>query len=298
MIEISAVTKRFGSFTALDQVSCTMEPGRIHGLVGYNGAGKTTILKLAAGIYRPDEGQIRIEGIPVYENELLKRQIFMVQDEPYFTPQGTLDSMALFFSGYYPSWSNELYRKLTAVFKLSRTAKINSFSKGMQRQAALILGLSIRPQYLLMDESFDGLDLSKRNMMKGLLHAYLDKHNATVLISSHNLRELEGLCHCVAILKDKQIAYSADVEAMHRERFRYRAVCLSEGGMELVRQIGALKVDGNDRSFSFSWNGDEAQLKQALKPSGLVLLQTEPLALEDIYLEEMEAEEYDFSSIF
>lgn len=298
MIHAKGIAKAFGSFTALEDFSYTAQPGCIHGIVGYNGAGKTTVLKLIAGIYRPDRGLISIEGAPVYENERLKRSIFMVQDDPYFHPQGTLDDMALFLSGYYPSWSSPVYRRLAEVFRLDRGARISSFSKGMQRQAALILGLSVMPRYLLMDEAFDGLDLSRRNMMKSLLHAYLDKHEATVLISSHNLRELEGLCRHVAILKDKRIAYAASVEEMHRKRVRYRVICSREGAAGTLLAEGAEEVKEDGKSLAFIWKRDEETLERLLASYEPLYLQTEPLALEEIFLEEMEAEEYDFSGIF
>ncbi|MDF2922828.1 MAG: hypothetical protein K0R57_1742 [Paenibacillaceae bacterium] len=298
MIQAENITKSFGNYEVLADFSLQMEQGCIYGVVGYNGAGKTTLMKTIAGIYRPETGRVLVNGEPVYENEQVKRSIFMVQDEPYFAPQGTLDAMALFYSGYYPAWSNRVYRRLLHAFGLDGKARISSFSKGMQRQASLILGLSTLPYCLLLDESFDGLDLSKRNMLKSLLQVYLKSREAVIVVSSHNLRELEGLCGYIAILRDKRLSYAASVEEMHLKQIRYRVVFGSESGAEALEQAGAQYVEGSGVSFTFVWNGERTVLEDKLAYARPLALHTEPLALEDIFLREMEEAEYDFSGIF
>ena len=167
MIEINRVSKSFGDKTVLDDVTVTVSDGSISGLVGYNGAGKTTLLCLIAGLYAPDKGNITadIDGgglvsgkLNVYASEAARRDIFLIPDDPYILPQANLNTMAAFYRGFYPHFSMETLAKLTAIFGLDPKKKLNGFSKGMKRQAAIILGLSSRARYLLLDESFDGLD--------------------------------------------------------------------------------------------------------------------------------------------
>lgn len=298
MISIEGITKTFGRFTALEDVSFQIADGQICGLVGYNGAGKTTLLKIIAGIYRPEAGRIVIDGIPVYEHEGLKQSLFMAQDDPYFLSQGSLNSMALFFSGYYPNWSNKTYRKLVDFFELDPGVRISGFSKGMQRQAALILAFSTMPKYLLMDESFDGLDLSKRNQLKAIMFQYMKEHGTNIVISSHNLRELEGLCDYIAILNDKRLSFATTVVEMRKRRTKYRVSLKIDDGCTLLRSIRARNVMQDNGQYIFIWDGETEQLRELLQPADPGGLTTEPMTLEEIFLDEMEDKEYDIATIF
>lgn len=228
MIEIANVSKSFDKKTVLEDFTYTVDSGLICGVVGYNGAGKTTILKIVAGIYRADKGRVRLSGEDVYENESLKRRLFLVQDEPFFAPQGTIHSMARFYRGYYPAWSNKTCDRLAEIFGLDPEARLNSFSKGMQRQAALILGLSARPDYLLLDESFDGLDLSKRNLVKNILLTYIKARGINILVSSHNLTEMEDLCDFIALIRNTNQSYTFSVHEMRQNSRTLEEVFLAE----------------------------------------------------------------------
>ncbi|MDT3428082.1 ABC-2 type transport system ATP-binding protein [Paenibacillus forsythiae] len=298
MISIEGVSKTFGRFTALEDISFEIADGRICGLVGYNGAGKTTLLKMIAGIYRPEAGRITIDGIPVYENERLKRRLFMAQDDPYFLPQGSLQSMALFFSGFYPNWSHKTYRELVDFFELDPEARISGFSKGMQRQAALILAFATMPQYLLMDESFDGLDLSKRNQLKSIMFEYMKKHGTNIVISSHNLRELEGLCDYIAIIRDKRLSFATTVDEMRRRRTKYRVTFQGDNGAEQLLGIQARNITRDDDSYIFTWDGGADELRSRLEPASPIWIASEPMTLEEIFLDEMEDKEYDIATFF
>ncbi|AIQ14736.1 ABC transporter ATP-binding protein [Paenibacillus durus] len=298
MISIEGVSKTFGRFTALEDISFEIADGRICGLVGYNGAGKTTLLKMIAGIYRPEAGRITIGGVPVYENESLKRRLFMAQDDPYFLPQGSLQSMALFFSGFYPNWSHKTYRELVDFFELDPEARISGFSKGMQRQAALILAFATMPQYLLMDESFDGLDLSKRNQLKSIMFEYMKKHGTNIVISSHNLRELEGLCDYIAIIRDKRLSFATTVNEMRKRRTKYRVAFLGGNGIEQLRGIQARNIMRDDDSYIFTWDGGADELRKRLESASPLWITNEPMTLEEIFLDEMEDKEYDIATFF
>lgn len=298
MIQITDVTKNFDDFAALEDFTLHIKEGHIYGIVGYNGAGKTTLLKTIAGIYRPEKGNITIDGDKVFENEKLKSMFFMVQDEPLFLPQSTLNGMAVFYRGFYPGWRDTVYKRLVDLFGLNPDERINGFSKGMQRQASIILGLSTMPKYLLLDESFDGLDLGKRNLLKALLFAYL-KHNASnILISSHNLKELEGICDHIAMIKDKKLAFGDSVEQMRKQRTKFNVVFANDTDKEQLYSIGARNVEGGKRGYTFISDLHMQEVRRLLEPYSPVVLESVSMTLEEIFLEEMEEGDYDFENFF
>lgn len=214
MLEVRGVTKRYGSFVAIGDVSLRVEDGSVYGLVGYNGAGKTTLLKTIAGVYLPDEGEVLLDGCPAHVRRTSART-FIVADEPYFLPQATPDSMRDYYRGYYPDWSDGTYRNLLRLFDLDGRAKVGGFSKGMQRQVAILLGLSTGARTVLLDESFDGLDLSKRILLKRLLRRYAAVRSACVVLSSHNLRELEDVADRLGMIEGHRLIFDRTVEELY-----------------------------------------------------------------------------------
>lgn len=215
MLEIRGVTKRYGSFTAIRDISFTVSDACVYGLVGYNGAGKTTLLKTVAAVYLPDAGEVLVDGQSAHGKRTSSKTPFIVADEPYFLPQATPDSMRRYYAGYYPEWSDGTYRNLLALFRLDGHAKIGGFSKGMQRQVAILLGLSTGARTMLLDESFDGLDLSKRILLKRLLRLYAKKRNASVILSSHNLRELEDVADRLGMIEGHSLIFDESVDDLH-----------------------------------------------------------------------------------
>ena len=200
MIEIKNLTKRFGKSTALDSVSFTVGDGSIFGLVGSNGAGKSTPLRILSGVLKADGGEALVCGENVFENSGVKEKIAFVSDFPYFNPGATLNSMAFYFKNTFSDWNEGEYGRLKSLFKLNPEQKISAMSKGMQRQAAIILALSHKPRLVLFDEIFDGLDPVVRELVKKILIEYVSCTGATVIISTHNLRELEGFCDHIGML--------------------------------------------------------------------------------------------------
>ena len=200
MIELKSVTKKYGKHTIVRDVNCIYENGKVYGLIGYNGSGKTTLLKTIAGIFRQEEGEILAEGVSTYENEEFRRNSFLMTEELFFDPQSTPDGMRRIYRGYYPTWSDELYGRLLHLFGLEGTAKIAGFSKGMQRQTGLLLALSVMPRYLFLDETFDGLDLAKRQMLTKILKNYTSRRNALVIVTSHYLNELEHIADEIGMI--------------------------------------------------------------------------------------------------
>ena len=191
MIEVLKISKCFGRKTVLEDISLRIADHQIYGLIGYNGAGKTTLLKLISGIYRVDGGSLLVDDASVYENASVKQNIFLMTEELFFLPQADLSEMENFYKGYYPKWDSGVYDRLIRVFGLDRRQKISGFSKGMQRQAGILTAFSSGCRYLLLDEAFDGLDLGIRKTMRQILRLYVEKRDATVILTSHNLDELE-----------------------------------------------------------------------------------------------------------
>lgn len=298
MIQINNVTKRFGDFTALQNISIQVDDGSIYGLVGYNGAGKTTLLKSIAGIYRPERGEILINGNQSFDNEAVKQNLFFIPDNFYFLPQATLRSMASFYRGYYSGWSDDIFYKLTSIFELNPVKRINSFSKGMQRQASLILALSCCPQTLLMDETFDGLDPFKRNLAKKVLLEYLMERNPCIIIASHNLSEIESLCDHVGLLNGNGISLSSSTEDIQNDICKYRIVFNYEVTENDFQAIPHKQFKKSGNIISFVSRGNEETIRDQLNELSPLLIETFPLSLEEVFLYEMEDKNYDVTDIF
>ncbi len=305
MIEINHVTKAFRDKTVLDNVSITVSDGSIYGLVGYNGAGKTTLLCLIAGLYAPDGGNITAdtEGgkLAVYGSEQVRRALFLLPFVPYILPQASLHTMAAFYRGFYPHFSMETFGRLTEIFGLDPKKKLNGFSKGMKRQAAIILGLSSRARYLLLDESFDGLDPNIRMMVCDLLLEYMADTGATIIMASHNLHEIEHICDTVGMLNGTHIVYSCDIETIKERYTRIRAAFDREVDESALAGItyGELTVSGKVLSFVSETPSDEVEA--ALRAhGGLCLFETYPLSLEDVFKYEMKkgGKSYDIEGLF
>ncbi len=296
MIVLEGVTKRFSGVPVLEEVTAAIEDGSIYGLVGYNGAGKTTLLKTVAGIYRAEDGRVLIDGQPVYENESCKRQMFLLTEEVYFLPQASLETMARFYRGYYPNWSEHTFHGLIRRFHLDSKARIGSFSKGMQRQAGLLLALSTGPRYLLLDEAFDGLDLAKRSLMKRLLKCYVARVGATVLTSSHNLRELEGIVDTVGMIENRHLVLHAPVEEMRSARSKYRFPTEGVDRERLCSAVGTARQDGTHYVCILS--GEVYERRQQLEALGAQEIQVLPITLEEFFLNEREEDDDDFDDLF
>lgn len=298
MIEIREVTKKYGKFTAVDKLSMTVDKGSVYGLVGYNGAGKTTLLKTVAGIYRADGGSVTVDGVDVFDSADVKRRMYYVPDDLYFNYNSSIEKMAKFYAGYYPKFSFETLDKLCGVFKLDKTARINSFSKGMQRQAAMILGMSTLPEILLLDESFDGLDPAKRSLMNNMLIEYAADRECSIIVSSHNLHELTDICDHIALINGKRIVLDCSVDDISASRCKFRVVFADEKSREDFADFDIKRFDKDGKIVTLSLGGDPEENEKKLNAMSPLLVEKYPLTLEEIFLEEMEDTDYDFKEIF
>lgn len=276
----------------------TVDKGSVYGLVGYNGAGKTTLLKTVAGIYRADGGSVTVDGVDVFDSADVKRRMFYVPDDLYFNYNSSIEKMAKFYAGYYPKFSFETLDKLCGVFKLDKTARINSFSKGMQRQAAMILGMSTLPEILLLDESFDGLDPAKRNLMNNMLIEYAADRECSIIVSSHNLHELTDICDHIALINGKRIVLDCSVDDISASRCKFRVVFADEKSREDFADFDIKRFDKDGKIVTLSLGGDPEENEKKLNAMSPLLVEKYPLTLEEIFLEEMEDTDYDFKEIF
>ena len=298
MIEVKNLTKRFGSFTALQDISLSVDRGTVYGLVGYNGAGKTTLLKNISGVYKPEEGAVLFDGENIFDNSVKKEKIFFIPDDLYFGAYANMKKMAAFYHGYYSGFSYETFEKLTKAFELDPTKRINGFSKGMQRQAEMVLAMSTHPDVILLDESFDGIDPQKRLLMKGLINEYVADCNGSVIISSHNLMELEDLCTHVGIINGKKIAVTGSVGDLSGGKSKYRLSFDRAFSLDEFAGINCQNLHKDGQLVSFTVMGESEETKAkiiALKPA---VIERVNMTLEEIFLDEMEGGEYDLSKIF
>jgi ABC-2 type transport system ATP-binding protein len=296
MIKARKLTKRFGKVEALVNLNCNIPQGCIYGLVGANGAGKSTFLRLCNGIYQPDEGHISINGGEVFDNPSVKEHCVFVPDELYFLPQSNLNRMSLLYESMYPRFSMERFYELAAAFKLDRAQQLGTFSKGMRRQAATILALSAMTEYVFFDETFDGLDPVMRNLVKGMLYDDVLERGCTAVITSHSLRELEDTCDQLALLYHGGIVFESDVQNLKTSLFKMQVAFTEEydrsrfSGMEIlsfVKQGGVANM---------IIRGDSARAKAAIGAQNPLILEILPLTLEEVFLYEMEALGYTFEA--
>ncbi len=297
MLEVKNLTKRFGDFTALQNISLRVEEGSVYGLVGYNGAGKTTLLKNIAGIYKPEEGEVLFQGENIFENAPKKEEIFFMPDDLYFSAYSNMDKMAQFYKGYYKNFSFDTYKKLTEAFGLDPKKRLNGFSKGMQRQAEMVLALSTHPKLILLDESFDGIDPQKRLLMKGLLKESIKENNTSVIISSHNLSELEDLCDHIGIINGKKIAVTGAVRELSHGRTKYRLAFARQFTLDEFSGLNCAGLKKDGQLAMFTVNGETTQAEEFIEKLSPAVVEKISLSLEEIFLQEMEGTDYDFKEI-
>ncbi len=296
MICTEKLSKNFSGFRALESITCQIPDGSIYGMVGSNGAGKSTFLRLITGVYRPDAGSVLIDGKPVWENPEVKKRIAYVPDELYFLAGANINRMEKMYKSMYPAFSEEKCRKLTKLFELDPKKTLNTFSKGMRRQAATLLALSIQPDYIFFDETFDGLDPVMRNLVKKLICDDVLERNATAVITSHSLRELEDTCDQLALLHKGGLVLQSDVENLKTEQYKIQAAFPQIYEKEDFEKMGITVQhytrQGTVINMIVKSDRDAANAKlRALNP---VLLEILPLSLEEVFTYEMDALGYTF----
>lgn len=298
MIDILHVSKAFDGKPVLEDLSLQVENGSIYGLIGYNGAGKTTLMKMIADVYRADSGDILLDGRSSLDNEAVKRELFLLPDEFYLLAQATPRSMANFYRGFYPRWNQQTFEKICALFELDIRKRIRSYSKGMQRQAYLALALASHPRYLLLDETFDGLDPVKRNLTRQILLEYIAEREVCVLLSSHNLGELEGVCDHFGLINAHHLVFDGAMEEIQKQIAKFRLIFnhpIEEAAFQAY-DYRAYSCTGNIVTLTI--RGDTAAVEAQLRELAPQRIETFPLSLEEIFLNEMNEEQQDLAGLF
>ncbi|MDD6213529.1 MAG: ABC transporter ATP-binding protein [Clostridiales bacterium] len=294
MIQVENLTKKFDDFTALDHMHCCIPEGCIYGMVGSNGAGKSTFLRLITGIYRPDQGSILIDGEPVYENVKIKEKISFVPDDLYFMNGVSMNRMAHLYAAIHSEFDWNRFQYLTKTFGLNPEKSTNTFSKGMRRQAAIILALSCRPKYMFFDETFDGLDPVMRNLVKTLICKDVLENQATAIITSHSLRELEDTCDQLALLHQGGVVLENDIQNLKTSLFKIQVAFSDFYDSSLFEGIPYLHYGKRGSVATLIIRGDKEEISEKIRQKNPILLDILPLTLEEVFTYELEALGYHF----
>ena len=298
MIKINDVVKTFDGFRALDGLTMQVEKGSIYGLVGPNGAGKSTILRHITGVYRPDSGTIEVDGQPVYENPQVKQRIFSIPDELYYFTSATTRDMMKFYRGIYPNFSMERYEALKEAFAaVDEKHPIRRLSKGMQKQSAFWLALCCQPDLLVLDEPVDGLDPVMRRQVWSLLMGDVAQRGTTVLVSSHNLRELEDVCDHVGILSKGKVLLQRSLTDLQDNVVKMQVVFDTQELPQLPPELEVLHASQVGRVHTLIIRGNAAQVKSQLAAYQPLLMDALPLTLEEIFIYELGGEDYEVRDI-
>lgn len=297
MIKVTNASKHFGSFTALNNMNAEIAEGSIYGLIGSNGAGKSTFLRLITGIYQAEGGSVEIDGEPLWNNPKAKKKFLYVPDELFFLPGSNMNRMAKMYKTYYPDFDDERYKILTERFGLDPKASISTFSKGMKRQAATILALSCKPQYLFFDETFDGLDPVMRKLVKDEIMEDVKERKITVVITSHSLRELEDVCDQLTLLHKGGVIFESDVMNLKTALFKVQVAFGEDFGQEKFEGIEMLSFKKQGRVASFIVRGERESVIEKINAMNPLLVDVLHLSLEEVFVYEMEALGYAFKDV-
>ena len=292
MIQVTDAVKRFDGFTALDGASITVPDGAIYGLVGPNGAGKSTLIRHLTGILRADSGEILVDGEPIYENPAKKALLAVIPDDWYYFSSASLRDMMRFYRGFYPTFDMERYEKFREVFEIPEKAMLRRLSKGMQKQAAFWLAMCCRPKYLILDEPVDGLDPVMRRQVWSLMMGDVAENGTTVLVSSHNLRELEDVCDHVGIMNRGKVLLERSLSDLQENIVKLQVVWNTPEPPALPPEMNVLHVSNVGRVYTYIVRGNAAAVSTALSVFQPMMLEALPLSLEEIFIYELGGEHY------
>ena len=297
MIEVNHITKRFGKVTAVDDFTLDINRGSVLGIVGSNGGGKSTLLRILSGVFDADSGEVKINGQNIYNNPSVKGECFFIPDFPYFSNSATLENTAYLYRSLYPNWNENAFRQFCSVFPIDPDAKIIDMSKGMQRQAALILAISTCPRYLLLDEIFDGLDPVVRRLVKKILIDNVSANDMTVVIASHNLRELEELCDRICLIHKGKLLLEREIDEIKLGLRKVQVAFTEVPDNSFFEEINVINLWRNGNIFNLTIRGTEDEFMPKLEERKPLYISAVPMTLEEIFISEMGAAGYDAENI-
>lgn len=292
MIEIRDVTKNFEDVTALDHITLSIAKGKIFGLFGTNGAGKSTLLRAIAGILVCDAGKIEVDGEPVHDNVKIKERFFYLPDDPYYFPGANMEQMAAFYAGQYPDMNIENVRQMADRLELDTKRPLRTFSKGMKRQAFLIMALCANTDYLLCDEVFDGLDPVVTEVMKNLFRKEIEGRELTIVIAAHKLQDIQDFCDEIGILHRGGIVLAGSMRQKSGEVWKVQCV-FEDGADELKESLDILSWKQDGYFVTLMVRGEKEKILGTIRAAGAVFCREVPMMLEEVFIAEMEAAGYD-----
>lgn len=297
MIQVKNVTKYFDDFKVLDGLSLNVQKGTIYGLVGPNGAGKTTVINHINGVLKPLEGEITINGVPVYENVNVKEHVLSIADDWFYYSTYTIRQMARFYADVYPQFNFERYEAIKQIFKIDEKRQIRKLSKGMKKQVAFWLVLSAMPKVLILDEPLDGLDPVMRKQVLNLVIADVADREMTVLVSSHNLRELEDICDWVGIIHKGKMIIEKPLDDLKGSVHKYQLMLEESVAQKLEQNQDVLHISKTGSVYSIIMRGEAEATHENLKELSPVLCERISLTLEEVFIYELGGLGYDFKNI-
>lgn len=298
MIEVKDLCKNFDEIRAIDSVSAHIEEGHVFGLIGTNGAGKSTFMRMLSGVLKPEAGEILVDGEQVYDNPAVKEKIFYISDDQFFFRSGTPRDMVRLYKTCYPAFDGEKWKELMGKFGLDEKRKINTFSKGMKKQLSVICGICAGTKYLLCDETFDGLDPVMRQAVKALFVREIDARGLTPVIASHNLRELEDICEYVGLLHRGGILLEKDIDDMKLNIHKLQCVIREEEMLQKIkRSLDVVTVDSRGSLYTVTVRGSREDIVEFMELLNPVFYELLPLSLEEIFISETEVKGYDVKTL-
>lgn len=298
MIEAVNISKQFDKVKAVDQITATIKEGNVFGLVGTNGAGKSTFIRMLCGILKPDSGTIKIDGMEVFENIKVKELFFYISDDQYFFSNATPKDMKTYYQVMYPNFDGSRFDTLMKQFDLDPKRKINTFSKGMKKQVSVICGICANTKYIFCDETFDGLDPVMRQAVKSIFAKEISDRNMTPVIASHNLRELEDICDHVGLLHKGGILLSKDLYDMKLSIHKIQCVFQNDEKLEQIFEgIELLKIDNRGSLYTITARGTSEEIVKRIQKTNPIFSEVLPLTLEEIFISETEVVGYDIKKL-
>lgn len=289
LIEIKSVTKKYGDYTAIENVNITVEDSSVFGIAGFNGCGKTTLLNVCAGVFKAEEGAVYLDGADAFDNSKERKELFYLTDDTWFPAKNSILSSAKYYAKYFPDFDFDVLKEVCDIFGLNMKAGIKSLSKGMKKQAGLAIAFAASPKYLLIDETFDGLDPHKREILRKLLLEYINSTGASVIISSHNLADISDLCDHIAIINGKNVIFNCAIEDISEHFRRVYLTFENPVNMELFKDINYRKCELTEKTATLLICGDVEKEIKKLSTFGAENMKTEFLTLEEVFSEETEA---------
>ena len=289
MIEIKSVTKSYGDYVAIEDINITVEDSSVLGLAGFNGSGKTTLLNVCAGIYKADKGSVLLDGKDAFDNDCERTNLFYLSDNFYFPVASSIKSAAKFYANYFPNFDIKILNSVLEIFGLDIKKNVRSLSKGMTKQTALAIAFAAKPKYLLIDETFDGLDPHKKELLRKLLLEYINDTGASVIISSHDLGEISGVCDHIAIINGKNVILNCAIEDVSEHFRRVKMVFPQPVNESKFTGINYRKIKLSGRAVSMIVCGDVQSELQKLNNLDAESIETTLLTLEEVFSEETEA---------